>query len=354
MGAYARLADLPLAIEGYALEELSLDVGAFTRVSTVFRLAGAGHEGLGEDVTYEEGDQRAQLRLGPVLPLAGEWTLDGFSRHLDGLDLFPAGPPERPPSLHYRRWALESAALDLALRQAGLTLAAALGREAAPVRFVVSMNLGRPAGLAPVRRWLDRDPRLRFKLDPDDSWTRELARELHATGAVETVDLKSFYVGTVVDLAPDPVLYGMVADELPDAWIEDARVDARTMPALERHLDRLTWDAPLESLEDLTGLVRTPRCINVKPSRFGSVRELMSVYDHLEERGIGAYGGGQFELGPGRGQIQYLASLFHPDGPNDVAPTGYNDPDPPAGLPGSPLAPAPAAIGFRWGEWAEA
>ena len=35
------------------------------------------------------------------------------------------------------------------------------------------------------------------------------------------------------------------------------------------------------------------------------------------------YGGGQFELGPGRGQIQYLASVFHPDGPNDVAPTGF-------------------------------
>ena len=30
------------------------------------------------------------------------------------------------------------------------------------------------------------------------------------------------------------------------------------------------------------------------------------------ERGIALYGGGQFELGPGRGHIQYLASLFHP------------------------------------------
>ena len=29
-----------------------------------------------------------------------------------------------------------------------------------------------------------------------------------------------------------------------------------------------------------------------------------------------------FELGPGRGQLQYLASLFHPDGPNDLAPPG--------------------------------
>ena len=52
------------------------------------------------------------------------------------------------------------------------------------------------------------------------------------------------------------------------------------------------------------------------------------------------YGGGQFELGVGRGQIQYLASLFHSDSPNDVAPAGYNlDPLDPE-LPQSPLAPA--------------
>jgi hypothetical protein len=51
------------------------------------------------------------------------------------------------------------------------------------------------------------------------------------------------------------------------------------------------------------------------------------------------YGGGQFELGPGRGQIQYLASLFHPDGSNDVAPGGYNEVEPRAGLPESPLEP---------------
>ena len=72
-----------------------------------------------------------------------------------------------------------------------------------------------------------------------------------------------------------------------------------------------------------------------------------------EQRGIGMYGGGQFELGPGRGQIQYLASLFHAGTPNDVAPGGYNDPDAAPGLPASPLPPAPSATGFRWGDWAE-
>ena len=64
--------------------------------------------------------------------------------------------------------------------------------------------------------------------------------------------------------------------------------------------------------------------MNVKPSRFGSIERLFAAYDYCAEHGIGAYGGGQFELGVGRDQIQLLAALFHPDTPNDVAPGGFN------------------------------
>ena len=72
---------------------------------------------------------------------------------------------------------------------------------------------------------------------------------------------------------------------------------------------------------------------------------MLAFYDHCAANGIALYGGGMFELGPGRGQIQYLASLFHPDGPNDVAPRAYNDPEPRAGLPSSPLQPTPGRDG---------
>jgi hypothetical protein len=61
------------------------------------------------------------------------------------------------------------------------------------------------------------------------------------------------------------------------------------------------------------------------------------------------YGGGQFELGAGRGQIQLLASTYHPDGPNDVSPGGFHVADPPPGLPESPLPVAAHGTGFRWG-----
>ncbi len=113
--------------------------------------------------------------------------------------------------------------------------------------------------------------------------------------------------------------------------------------------DRITWDANIHGIADIEGLPFPPRMVNVKPSRVGGLRELCETYDYCAERGIGMYGGGQFELGPGRGHIQYLASLFHPHTPNDVAPAGFNDPEPAAGLPVSPLPPTPSAVGFRWG-----
>ena len=81
---------------------------------------------------------------------------------------------------------------------------------------------------------------------------------------------------------------------------------------------------PIGSVGDIEALPWPPRHLNLKPARFGSVRRLFDTYDYCEAHGIGAYGGGMFEQGPGRGQLQYLASLFHPDGPNDLAPVAYN------------------------------
>ncbi len=76
------------------------------------------------------------------------------------------------------------------------------------------------------------------------------------------------------------------------------------------------------------------------------MQRLLDFYDYCATKGIGLYGGGQFELGPGRGQIQLLASLFHPDGPNDVAPGVYNTGGPRPGLPTSPLDVQPRPTGF--------
>jgi hypothetical protein len=350
VSTYAQIADLPLTIQSHELERLEHPVSSeFTRVTTVVHLRGAGEEGLGEDVVYSGEDHERFAGPGAELPLAGEWTLDSFSQHLDGLELFPE-PPEMEAFHEYRRWAFESAALDLALRQAGRSLADAVGRTARPVRFVISMRLGwEESSLEPVQRLLEVHPGTRFKLDPVPDWTPGLVAELAALGLVDTLDLKGQYKGTVVDNPPDPALYRLVAEGFPEAWIEDPALTDETEPVLEPHRDRITWDAPIHSVADIEGLPFPPRTINIKPSRFGSLRPLFDAYDYCAERGIAMYGGGQFELGVGRGQIQYLASLFHPETPNDVAPGGYNVAPLDPALPESPLAPAATPTGFRWG-----
>ena len=325
MPLFDHIRQLQLSIERVELEPLSLGLRHLTRRTTVVHLYGGGEEGLGEDVSYEE-DLQLAFTLDALPPLAGEHTVESFSELV-------AGQPG------YRPWGLESAALDLALRQAGLSLAQAMEREPQPITFVVSQNA--------VRELRALYPSLRFKLDASDSWTDDMVAELAATSAVDVVDLKGLYEGEWVDATPSADLYGRVAQAFPDAWLEDPRLNDETAPVLEPHRRRITWDFPIHSVEDVLALPFPPVCLNSKPSRFGSVRRLFDFYDHCERHGIALYGGGQFELGAGRGQIQHLASLFHPHGPNDVAPREFNDGAPRPGLPDSPLpSPAPEP-GFR-------
>jgi hypothetical protein len=347
---------LPLEIESCSFEGLELVLGEFERLTTVIEFAGGGHEGVGEDVTYDAVDHIAQQSAGPQDGLTGSFTFDEFSQRLGGIDLFAAGGPEREMSVDYRRWAFESAALDLALRQAGTNLAAILGREPKPLNFVSSMRLagfeeGAKSTIEPLLERLAVYPTLRFKLDPFNDWDDALIDALVETGAVDSLDLKGFYKGTPVDVVTDPELYAKLIERFPEAWLEDPDVTDETRPLLEPVSERVTWDAPIHSIADIEAMPWSPpQTVNVKPSRFGPISNLFAAYDYCEERGIGAYGGGQTELGPGRGQIQYLASIFHPDTPNDVAPSGYNDPAQATapGLPASPLEPSIDELGFRW------
>jgi hypothetical protein len=349
MSTYARVSGLPLEIEDYELEGRAMKVSSgFERRTTIIRLRGGGETGEGEDVTYDADSQLRQQERGPVLPLAGSWTLDSFSRHLGALDTFPGDSPAQTVFRNYRRWGFESAALDLALRQAATSLVEAVGREPQPVTFVASTRLGDPPRLEVVERKLARYPRLRFKLDATPDWSDELIAALVATGAVDSLDFKGAYKGTPVDVATDPAFYRRIAEAFPGAWLEDPDLEGdEAREALRPYEDRITWDAPIHSIDDILAAPVFPRTTNLKPSRFGSVNALFDAYDFCAERGIGAYGGGQYELGVGRGQIQYLAALFHADAPNDIAPAGYDALDPEPGLPESPLTPDLDPTGFR-------
>lgn len=334
MALWDPLRDLDLAVEGFATERRSVDVSSeFTRVTTTVVFTGRGEEGRGEDVTYNAEDHEWFPELEPV----GERTLGAFSAELDGLQLFQ-GEPRMEASAHYRRWALESAGLDLALRQNGLSLGAAVKREYRPVRFVVSTREDAFA-------WLEHYPELELKLDPENDWDRPFMERLAATGRVRVLDLKAYYRGTAVDVVPDPELYRALVELFPDAVIEDASLENECGAVLGGQESRLSFDAPIHSVADLQALPVEPGWLNVKPSRFGTLARVFECIEHCDAGGIQMYGGGQFELGVGRRHIQVFASLFYADNPNDVAPSDYNAGGPRPGLARSPLTP-PEAHGF--------
>ncbi|MFB6177901.1 MAG: hypothetical protein ABEI99_12315, partial [Halobaculum sp.] len=156
------VADLEFTVESVSLARRASDTSSgFERVTTTVHLRGPGERGRGEDVTYDTEDHDALF--GDTIPddptpipasetaagdlaeeFHGTWTLAEFSDHLEDVELFPAGGPQREPSHHYRRWGVESAALDLALRANDTHLGAALARDRDPVEFVASTRLGDP------------------------------------------------------------------------------------------------------------------------------------------------------------------------------------------------------------------
>ncbi|WP_251328156.1 hypothetical protein [Haloplanus pelagicus] len=348
MALYDRLADLPIRVDGETRTCQERDTSSgFVRATTTFELHGDGHVGRGEDVTYDVEDHDALADVGALVP-TGEFTFDEFSTALDDVDCFPTKDPEQPSARHYRRWALESAGLDLALRQADTDLAAALGRDRSPVRFVVSTRLGDPPTTDRVETILDRHPDLGLKLDPTSDWDADLVDALVATDAVRLLDLKGHYAGTTVDQPPDPELYELVIEGFPDAVIEDPALTDGTRAVVESARDRLSWDAPITGVASVRDLPFEPRWLNIKPSRFGTVESLLDTVEYARERDVRLYGGGQFELDVGRDHIQTLAATLYPDGPNDVAPGSYNLPDLPADPPGSPLVPGDDPSGLEF------
>jgi L-alanine-DL-glutamate epimerase-like enolase superfamily enzyme len=301
-----RWRELTVTIETRTVERLTRRTLAGSRTTALVRLAGGGLEGVGEEVTFQTADLLAAAPV-QAWPFAG--TLGELCETLAGRDLFDR-PPRYAVVRLYRRWAFEAAALDLALRQAGSTVAELLGLVPRPVRFVVSP----PAG---------------FSRAPDGVRLKIDAQDLRPGLPVDIIDFKQ--AGS-----RDTVAHA--ADLYPDALLEDppAIVDSA----------RISWDTTIHSTDDIERLPKRPAAINVKPARVGSIAELLAVYRLCARDQIPVYGGGQLELGPGRTQIQQLAALFSSDQPNDVAPSAYNDAEQPHGQPRSPL-PVPSRIGFN-------
>ena len=337
--------DLPIAIESASFEVLRpsgpVDFEDFS--TTLLRLGGRGEEGVGEQV----GMAATQTGLRESdFPLTGEWpTLAGFLAHLDTIDMWPE-PPEYELERNWRRWTFESAALDLALRQAGTSLPEVLGRTPRPLTFVNSFGLGDPPDIDKVARRRAMHPTVGFKLDVAPSWTQEIMDRVAAVEGVATIDFKGHYGLEVEDEAALLSMYERTLATFGEAVFEDPHDHPAVLELLRPISDRVSYDAPITSVEAIAATPIAVQIVNVKPCRVGRLEELSRLYAHCESAGIRMYNGGMGELGAGRGRAQLLASLFHPDAPNDIAPSDYNLEDPPPGLPASPLDPAPDR-GFR-------
>jgi len=337
--------DLPIAIASSSFETLapSGPMGEEDVSTTQLRLRGRGEEGIGEQVglaATQEGLRASDF------PLAGEWaTLADFLAHLDTIDMWVT-PPEYALERNWRRWTFESAALDLALRQSATSLPEVLGRAPAPVTFVNSFGLGDPPEIGKVADRRAMHPTVGFKLDVAPSWTQEVMDRIAAVEGVATIDFKGQYDLPVEDEAALLAMYERTLATFTEAVFEDPHDRPAVLELLAPVADRVSYDAPITSVESLGETAIEVRIVNVKPCRVGTLRELSRLYAHCEAAGIRMYNGGMGELGVGRGQAQLLASLFHPDAPNDIAPSDYNLVAPPPGLPASPLDPAPDR-GFR-------
>jgi L-alanine-DL-glutamate epimerase-like enolase superfamily enzyme len=298
------LSRLPVLIDSARVEVSAVHVEGFSdgpRPTSVVTLAGGGAIGAGECVAWTMEEQERFAHLGPSLVTPGQTTIGELHDAIRSAE-------------RYHRAAVESAALDLALRQASTNLFALARRPPLPVAFCLSIGVedvaraGEPA--TAVFQALARHPLARIKIDVDPAgWSEWEWGELAGTGRVVVADFKRRGAASQVNRA---------YEALPDAWLEDPPLDALGSDA--SWLGRVALDGYVQTAADLAPPPVTPGAVNIKAARMGGPLEALRALELCAREGWWAYVGGMFEVGPGRPQAQVIASLFTADAWNDVAP----------------------------------
>ena len=347
---WPRLAELPLVVEGCEYDSLrAVLTQEFERVTTPraarrrARTAWArtSRRPRRAPRVHETGRSCRSPASGRSARSASAWR---------ALDQWPE-PPEWHAARNYRNWAFESAALDLALRQAGRPLHDVLGREPHPVRFVNSLGLGDdpstethpPAARRPPERRLQ--ARRGAGLEPGAPGRAgghgrgpagRLQGPLRLRGR-PTRRRSSRCTSAWSPPSPTPIL-------------EDPHDLPAVAELLQPHAAAWSYDAPIHrpAGHRPTPISRTHRQRQALADRLACARCSSSTRT-ASSTACAMYGGGMGELGVGRGQIELLASLFHPDEPNDVAPSAFNAVEPAPDLPQSPLRAAAGGDGFPLG-----
>jgi L-alanine-DL-glutamate epimerase-like enolase superfamily enzyme len=303
-GLRARLEALPLHIDSLDLHRSAHALHDYPdgpRPSSTVALRGRRLAGYGEHVGWTDAEHDA-FRENAGRFARGATTLGAYARSLGAL----------PP---YDRAALEAAALDLALRQAGTTLLEVARAAPTLVRYVVSFTPGDDP-VAHARQVGNGD--LELKLDADPDWNAATWRSMANAARIAVIDFK---------LRGEPDDHERACEAIATAWIEDPKPGEQPWsPSL---LIRLAADGAVTSVAALESLRPVPAAVNVKAPRMGGVLEAISCLAACESHGLHAYIGGMFEVGIGRRQSLVLAAIACPDGPNDIAPLAGAAPRPP-------------------------
>jgi L-alanine-DL-glutamate epimerase-like enolase superfamily enzyme len=264
------------------------------RPTTIVTLSGGGQVGFGENVAFTRAAHATFVRR-----LAGSPATAGTVGQLT--EAFAARLPDDP----HGRAAVEAALIDLALRQARLSLARLCEADAGtPLRQVWSFA-ARPDAAVHARAQLAADPARRFKIDVDPSWSDADLAELAQLprDAIAVFDFKD---------RGDSTLAARLSHLCPGALFEDP-------PAGTVH-PHIARDRSLSTPLDVAEAAQRGEAVNLKAPRMGGPLAVLAGLHLARERGVLAYLGGMFEVGPGRQQARQLAALFCPASPNDLAP----------------------------------
>ncbi len=287
------LAALPVQVAHAHVTQIAVplpDYPGEPRPSSTVELSGAGVTGYGENVAFYAPEHVAFAEH------VAAWHRD--LKNPDALTVENALAGSVLSS--YERAALEAALIDLALRQAELSLYDLTGVPEAQLRFVASLNGGSDP-ISAIARLRDAGFTGDLKLDLDESWSEHTLRELGRDPSLAILDFKSR--GSV------EFAY-RVAHAIPHALLEDAPENA------EIAAFRRSRDASLALAEDAAVAIARGESVNLKAPRMGSVLELLRALEHAPGR---AYFGGMFEVGVGREQARQLAAVYCASAPNDLA-----------------------------------
>ncbi|MTV27769.1 o-succinylbenzoate synthase [Nitriliruptoraceae bacterium ZYF776] len=274
----------------------------------------AGHEGWGECVTTAAPLYSDEFTDGAALVLRDHL----LPTVLDGTPLDAVALPHRLRRFHGHRMAkaaLELAAWDLQLRQAGVSLADHLGVAVDRVSAGVSVGIpegGTAALVEQVHGHLDEGyRRIKCKVEPGFD-VAPLAAVRAAIG-----DEVPLQVDANAAYDPDDPAHVRALDGLDELGLQllEQPFAPRRLDAHAHHARR--WRTPVcldESVEDVRDAVTAVETgaaaiVNIKVGRVGGLVEAVGVHDACRSRGVPVWCGGMLETGIGRTSNVALAGL---------------------------------------------